>query len=182
LTTSRPPSHRSRVRHGERGAVLLEFAIIAPIFFLLLFGIIDFGFTFNDMQSVRQGAREGARGAVVKDYGTDTSCGINGSAAGAIDDVKKIICQTKERAALGDTLRVSVRVDAVAPAGFKNNSVKVCVTRMASSVTGMFSPLLANKPLRSEIEMRAERSMGPVVDLGGTWSETDPSGANWSWC
>jgi Flp pilus assembly protein TadG len=174
--------NRQARRRGDRGASLLEFAIIAPIFFLLVFGIIDFGFTFNDMQSIRQGAREGAREAVVKNFGTDVDCGLNGPAAAAIGDVKAMICQTKERAGLGDSLRVSVKVTAVAPAGFKNNSVKVCVTQMADSITGFFSPILDDRPLRSEIDMRAERSMGPTIDLGGTWSEVDPSGDNWSWC
>jgi hypothetical protein len=179
------PLAKSSMRHrrgGERGAALVEFAIIAPVFFLLVFGIIDFGATFNDMQSVRQGAREGAREAVVKNYGTDSSCGLNGTAAAAITDVQFMICQTKNRAGLGDGLRVKVTVNAIAPAGFKNNSVKVCATKMAHSITGFFSPILNTKPIRTEIDMRAERSMGPVIDLGGTWSEVDPSGANWSWC
>jgi hypothetical protein len=47
---------------GKKGAAAIEFALVAPIFFLLLFGIIEFGLTvFADstlQQSVRLAARE----------------------------------------------------------------------------------------------------------------------------
>ena len=55
-----------------------------------------YGRVFNDYQSVRQGARDGARLAVVKDYGTNTSCGITtGSAATAPTNAEKMICSVK---------------------------------------------------------------------------------------
>ena len=41
---------------GDRGAALVEFAIVMPLLFLILFGIIEFGIAFNDYQSIRQGA------------------------------------------------------------------------------------------------------------------------------
>lgn len=56
-------SIRGRKRH-ERGASLVEFALIAPILFLLLFGIIELGRVVATFNSVNTAAREGAR------YGT----------------------------------------------------------------------------------------------------------------
>ena len=51
-----------RTRRGEqRGASVVELALIVTALSLLLFGIIDFGFVYNDYVSVRQGARDGAR-------------------------------------------------------------------------------------------------------------------------
>ncbi|MSO85912.1 MAG: pilus assembly protein [Acidimicrobiia bacterium] len=178
-------STASRRAAGERGASLVEFALIVPILFLLLFGIIEFGFAFNDYQSIRQGAREGAREAVVTNYGAVTSCGIDGTAAGAIDDVKRMICQTKARTGLGNSVRVAVRVVADPnESQWKGNSVKICETRLVGSITGLFTPFTGNLPLRTQITMRAEKSMGVTIDLGNisTWQESDPSGANWSWC
>jgi Flp pilus assembly protein TadG len=50
---------------GERGAAAVEFAIVAPLLFLLVFAIIDFGFAFHGWDAVQNAAREGARvGAV----------------------------------------------------------------------------------------------------------------------
>ncbi|HET6665119.1 MAG TPA: TadE family protein, partial [Acidimicrobiales bacterium] len=43
----------------------MEAAIVAPFLFLLIFGIIEFGWVFYQYQDVRQGAREGARIAAV---------------------------------------------------------------------------------------------------------------------
>lgn len=51
----------------DRGAAAVEFAIIAPLLFVLVFGIIDFGralFTLNNLTSA---VREGARFAAVRE-------------------------------------------------------------------------------------------------------------------
>lgn len=56
-------AHRYKTR--ERGANLVEFAILAPLLILLLFGIIEFAWVFGQNLNVRHGAREGARLAAV---------------------------------------------------------------------------------------------------------------------
>lgn len=48
----------------DRGAALVEAAIVLPIFFLLVFGLLEFGFGFKDWLSINHAAREGARVAV----------------------------------------------------------------------------------------------------------------------
>lgn len=50
-----------RKMHGEGGAAAVEFAIVASVLFLVLFGTVQFGIAFNRMQGVQAGAREGAR-------------------------------------------------------------------------------------------------------------------------
>jgi Flp pilus assembly protein TadG len=49
-----------RIRE-ERGASAVEFAIIASLLLLILFGTITFGITFNRIQGLQSAAREGAR-------------------------------------------------------------------------------------------------------------------------
>jgi Flp pilus assembly protein TadG len=56
---------RSAVRRRRRGQALVEFALVAPIFFLILFGIIDFGRYIYYVQILNNAAREGARYAIV---------------------------------------------------------------------------------------------------------------------
>src|SRR3954454_17786758 len=58
-------SARHRRGRSDRGAVLVESALILPVVFALVFGIIDFGNWFNDYISVRQGPRDGLRVALV---------------------------------------------------------------------------------------------------------------------
>jgi Flp pilus assembly protein TadG len=50
-----------RNRERDRGAVAVEFALILPVFLVLLVGMVDFGFAFNAKIALTQAAREGAR-------------------------------------------------------------------------------------------------------------------------
>jgi Flp pilus assembly protein TadG len=52
----------------ERGAELVEFALVFPTLLLVILGIIDFGFLFQRYEVVTNAAREGARIAVLPDY------------------------------------------------------------------------------------------------------------------
>ncbi len=53
-----------RVRK-ERGAALVEFAMVMPLLLLLVFGIMEVGWLFAQQVEVRNAAREGARIAAV---------------------------------------------------------------------------------------------------------------------
>lgn len=50
-----------RRRNHERGATLVEFAVVAPLLFLLLFGVIEFGRAIATYTAVTTAAREAAR-------------------------------------------------------------------------------------------------------------------------
>lgn len=54
-----------RPDHTSRGQALVEFALIVPIFLMLLFALVDFGRVVFAQQAITQGAREGARAALV---------------------------------------------------------------------------------------------------------------------
>jgi hypothetical protein len=51
---------------------MVEFALVAPMFFLLLFAIIEFGRYVYYMQVLNNAAREGARYAIV--HGSNAPC------------------------------------------------------------------------------------------------------------
>jgi Flp pilus assembly protein TadG len=56
---------RRRLARRDRGQSLVEFALILPLLFIIVFGIIDFGMGFHSWITVTNSAREGARlGAV----------------------------------------------------------------------------------------------------------------------
>jgi Flp pilus assembly protein TadG len=50
---------------GSRAQALVEFVLVAPIFFVLLFSIIEFGRAVYYIQILNNAAREGARYAIV---------------------------------------------------------------------------------------------------------------------
>jgi Flp pilus assembly protein TadG len=84
LRASRDP-HRD-----ERGAAAVEFAIVATLFFMLVFGIIDFGFAFHSWNNAVNAAREGARLAAVDSNTTDITNRVLNSASG-LDPTKMTI-------------------------------------------------------------------------------------------
>jgi Flp pilus assembly protein TadG len=78
-------------RNGRResGQAAVEFALVLPILALLLFGIIQFGITFNNYVTLTDATRAGARKAAVSRFATDpsgaTEAAVRGS-AGSLDD------------------------------------------------------------------------------------------------
>src|SRR6266567_3995927 len=56
---------RLRGRGSERGASAVEFAIIASLLFMIVFGTIQFGIAYNRYQGLQAAALEGARIAAV---------------------------------------------------------------------------------------------------------------------
>lgn len=63
---------RTRVR-SERGAEIIELAMVSPIFALLIAAMFDFGFLFRNWELVTNAAREGARVGVLPSYACDGS-------------------------------------------------------------------------------------------------------------
>jgi Flp pilus assembly protein TadG len=53
------------LRRDQRGTAVVEFALVAPILFLLVFGILDFGRALNYYNQMTQLAGQGARAAAV---------------------------------------------------------------------------------------------------------------------
>lgn len=66
---------RRRSARGDRGAALVEAALITPVFAILLFGIIEFGLTFRDYLTVANASRDGTRAASA--FGDDTYADYN---------------------------------------------------------------------------------------------------------
>lgn len=64
------PSARARRRasgrpRGADGAAAVEFALVAPLLILLVFGILSYGYLLSFRQAMSQGAAEGARAGAV---------------------------------------------------------------------------------------------------------------------
>ena len=65
----RPPGDRT----SERGQGLVEFAIIVPVFMLLLLGMLEFGFIFDQTMQISYATREGARSGSAFASGNSTT-------------------------------------------------------------------------------------------------------------
>jgi len=80
LTSERPPRPRGlrALRRDQRGTAVVEFALVAPLLFLLLFGMIEFGRVLNYYNDLTQLSGQGTRAAVVNQN-------PDGSAAGTLN-------------------------------------------------------------------------------------------------
>jgi Flp pilus assembly protein TadG len=145
-------SRRGRVR-GEDGAAAVEFAIVASLFFMLVFGIIDFGFAFHSWNNAANAAREGARkGAVSSD-------------PDAIEDRAKAAASTLDSAKLTVLAECQLDVGGAFSRGNCNASlaegdiVRVTVDYVYDMITpiGSFVPGLGSTlDLHSQSESRFE--------------------------
>ncbi|MGQ0848910.1 MAG: TadE/TadG family type IV pilus assembly protein [Actinomycetota bacterium] len=134
-------------RRSERGANLVEFAILAPLLILLLFGIIEFGWLFGQYNDVRHGAREGARFAAVD--------------AGDTNAVRDSICTAMEGLSAGMS---SIVIDLTDSATVGTQST-VTVTATITSLSGL--PLITTflpSQLSSTVTFRLEQ---PSSQWGG---------------
>lgn len=68
-------------RGGGQGQSAVEFALVAPIFFALLFGIIASGILFFQASAVSDAAQGGARAAIVKNASTNNGLSLSGGCA-----------------------------------------------------------------------------------------------------
>ena len=72
--TVKPMRVMSRLVRSSRGQTLVEFALIAPIMFIFLFGIIDFGMVLNRRIVIEHAIREGSRYASVHLTSEPSTC------------------------------------------------------------------------------------------------------------
>jgi hypothetical protein len=165
---------------GERGAALVEMALVLPLLFVLVFGMIDFASVYSDYQSLRQGTREGARqtsvsttpgppGATSWDSTNCQTVGI--TTAG---DGYDLVCYTKNRIGLNESkTRVSVFFAAPWTPG---QGVTICTQYAAGSLTGVFGSMLNGRALQSHLEIRIEQ---PSATFTAPVQETPLPGTSW---
>jgi Flp pilus assembly protein TadG len=93
----RQPSQSRHRSLQKRGGTFVEFALIIPLFFLLTFAIVDFGFLFYQKLTLENAVRQAGRFAVTGNHLTTTS------ANGTVTTETRIqsIVQTATQAAVG---------------------------------------------------------------------------------
>lgn len=60
---------------NQKGAALVEFAIVLPLLLVLVFGMIEFSIMFYDKAVITNAGREGARAGIVYDFPARISTG-----------------------------------------------------------------------------------------------------------
>ena len=133
-------------RHRESGAALVEFAIVLPLLLVLLFGVIEAAWAFNQQLEVRHGAREGARLVAVNE-GTDPEvvAEVCDRMHFSGDEAATSITISTSGSNIGDTATMSI----VAP---------------YNGITGFFNGIFGGANFNSTVEIRLEQV--PQAGLG----------------
>lgn len=143
-------------RHARRrrtqGQALVEFALVAPVFFLILFAIVEAGRFMFYYETLNNATREGARYAIVNGANT-LGCASGPPAPGSLacDIPGNNVVQRVKNAAFG-VLGAGVNVT---PTWFNDNSRGSTVTVAA---TYSYSTLIPIVPLPA-ITVTAESSL-----------------------
>ena len=145
-TRKRATRHDGRRRMRDAGVALVEFAIVMPLFFLLVFGIIEFGYAYFQQVDVRHGAREGARLAAVNYRETATPT--------PADQTTQIVNEVCDRMDSGDDTSVRVTRSGTAAIG---QVLEVEVEKPLVQLTGFLGFALNGITLRSTVDSRIEQ-------------------------
>jgi len=130
-------------RHGKRrrGAAVVEFAIVCPVFFLLVFGMIEYGRLVMVQQILTNASREGARMGVLD--GATTA------------EVRTAVTNYLASASISGST-VAVSPDPPSTAGY-GAPVTVTVTIPFRQVSWLPSPMfVGNYTMRASSVMRRE--------------------------
>ncbi len=96
-----------RWRDGQRGQGVVEFALLVPVFMLLLLAMLEFGFVFDHTLTIEYATREGARvGSALVNGGGTLGCGSGQSPNK--DDVDPLIVAAVTRVLTSPGSRVRV--------------------------------------------------------------------------
>ena len=138
-----------RRRDNDKGANLVEFAILMPFLILLLFGIVEFAWLFSQNLDVRHGAREGARLAAVN-YPTGVT---DGSGSRTDTDRDALIAEICSRMDTTSGVQVSLT-----SSGGVGDGATVTVDALADTLTGFIDwAIPSGLRLDSTVEIRLEQ-------------------------
>jgi Flp pilus assembly protein TadG len=118
---------------SERGQSMTEFALVLPLLVMLLFGIIQFGITFNNYISLTDAVRAGARKATVSRHKDDPVGETVAAVRAAATDLNVSDLQISVESSW--EAREQVKVSASYPYAIKVMGVTIKSGRMTSETT-----------------------------------------------
>ena len=177
--------HRTIHGRKERGAVLVELAMVVPILVLVVMGIVDYGVMFSEKISLRNGVRESDWNASCAIYGSEVPCTLTFDGAEPNDTTKRALCLAKYRSELPhEPMRLKLLfVDLDNPGSASSYDVgqglMVCAMRPARSATKFYAPLFDGKVQQTRLtSVIIATSTEPLQET----EEAPIVGQDWSWC
>jgi Flp pilus assembly protein TadG len=142
-----------RSSRSERGAALVEMAVVLPLLVVLLFGIMEAGWLFSQQVEVRHAAREAARVAAVSTQGgttvsagdiRDRACATMDLSNGTVQEIE-IVEITSTGGAIGGT------------GGSIGDNATITITTVYESLTGLLGPIFDGLTVDTSVSFRLEQ-------------------------
>jgi Flp pilus assembly protein TadG len=182
------------VRREDRGASAVEFALLSPLLFTLLFATIDYGLYFADLLTVQQSTSDAARdatlsvGSVSANWPGSGTCGAQplDLVGTGTNDLAKVVCQlsTSVQPVGGGVLSVKADVvdasDTSTLQWLQGNRLRVCAVTQHRAVLP-FVPLPDGGVIRTTVEMPIQPGNAALL-LEPMAAGTGSPGGDWSWC
>ncbi|MET4093205.1 TadE/TadG family type IV pilus assembly protein [Arthrobacter sp. UYCu712] len=118
---------------SERGAVAVEFAILAPVLVMLLLGIMEFGRAYNAQVILSSAAREGVRVMAINNTPASALTAVKNAATGlqpALTDsnitISPATCTSGAQMTLKITYSLSTMTGIAGPFPMEGKGVMVC--------------------------------------------------------
>ena len=137
-----------KAKGEEKGAALVEFAIILPLLIVMLFGILEASWAFAQQNDVRHGTREAARLAAVN--------------FGDVQAVAQEACARMDIVYPATTPVVTLTP--LSTDGVMGGLAQITISSTYQTVTGMLDGVFGGIDIESTIEFRIEQPMTGETD------------------
>ena len=137
-----------RTKDDEKGAALVEFAIILPLLIVMLFGILEASWAFAQQNDVRHGTREAARLAAVN--------------FGDVQAVAQEACARMDIVYPATTPVVTITP--ISTDGTTGGLAQITISSTYQTITGMLDNVFGGIDIESTIEFRIEQPMTGETD------------------
>ncbi len=160
---------------SDEGSVLVEFALVFPIFAIMLFGMIQFGVVFNGWTSLRNSVQTGARLGSINDLGSDCTADSSGSScmparqqrashafppwSGYVPGTANLICTVSGLIGQPVGTTGNPEIDLLV----QNGLLTVCSQVQAEPLTGFFPAMTLSTTSTFYIEQPAAASLSATV-------------------
>lgn len=136
---------------SNRGAALVEFAIVVVLLITLVFGIVEFGMLIKSHLAINQAAREGARTAAI---GATTSAIVDRVIASSTTTFLKSSNVSLDKRASSTGSWGTLGNNGTQNNAIPGDYIRVSVNLQYHWITGFFSS--SSSPLRAEMIIRRE--------------------------
>lgn len=188
---ARRASSQRWARRDDRGAAAVEFALLSIPLFTILFGAINYGLYFADVQTVQSSTADVARDATLSvsssglNWTGTTGCVSNPSTA---SELAKVVCDlntTVKPLGGGEVYGKAEIVDgtgAVQTAWSPGNRLRLCAVTKYQTILP-FVPMPGGGLITARVEMPIQDSgLQPLPTLPSAEMDVSSIGTDWAWC